>query len=192
MARAERNNQPSTRDARRERRDLNVVRAVAAYKVVKAFVMLVIGSLVMGLVHQNVAETVAHWMRRLNLDPSHLIVRRVLSHLAHVNDAKLRWTGITAFGYMVLYLVEGAGLWKDRRWAEWLTVVAGLLLVPFEVYELIRHPRGTLALVLIGNLLIVAFMYHRVRQKTAGAHVSPKSAATDEGSSSQMHTPETT
>jgi len=39
--------------------------------------------------------------------------------------------------------------------------------VPFEVYELIHHPRGTLALVLIGNLLIVAFMYHRVREKTA-------------------------
>ena len=114
---------------------------MAAYKIVKAVVMLVIGSLIMGLVHHNAAETVAHWLRRLNLDPSHLIVRRALNHLAHVNDAKLRWTGITAFAYMVLYLVEGVGLWKDRRWAEWLTVVAGLLLVPFEAYELIRHPR---------------------------------------------------
>ena len=167
MARGELNYEPSTRDLRRERRELRVLRAVAAYKIGKAAVMLVIGSFMMGLVHHNVAETVAHWTRRLNLDPSHLIVRRALSHLAHVNDAKLRWTGATAFVYMVLYLVEGVGLWKDRRWAEWLTVVAGLLLVPFEVYELIGHPRGTQALVLVGNLLIVAFMYHRVREKTA-------------------------
>jgi uncharacterized membrane protein (DUF2068 family) len=162
--------QPSTPDPgreRRERRELRLVRTVAAYKVVKALVMLVVGSLVMGLVHHNAAETVAHWLRRMNLDPSHLIVRHALNHLAHVNDARLRWTGITAFAYMVLYLVEGVGLWKDRRWAEWLTVVAGLLLVPFEAYEMIRHPRGTLAVVLAGNLLIVAFMYHRVREKTA-------------------------
>jgi uncharacterized membrane protein (DUF2068 family) len=188
MARGEVSYEPSTRDLRRERRELRVLRAVAAYKIGKAAVMLVIGSLVMGLVHHNVAETVAHWTRRLNLDPSHLIVRRALSHLAHVNDAKLRWTGITAFAYMVLYLVEGVGLWKDRRWAEWLTVVAGLLLVPFEVYELIKHPRGTLALVLIGNLLIVAFMYHRVREKTA-AHARGTSGATDAGPS---RAPETT
>jgi uncharacterized membrane protein (DUF2068 family) len=171
MARTALNHEgPSTLDShreRRERRELRVVRTVAAYKAVKAVVMLVIGSLVLGLVHHNAAETVAHWMRLLNLDPSHLIVRRALNHLAHVNDAKLRWTGLTAFAYMTLYLVEGVGLWRDRRWAEWLTVVAGLLLVPFEVYELIHHPRGTLALVLAGNLLIVAFMYHRVREKTA-------------------------
>jgi uncharacterized membrane protein (DUF2068 family) len=185
--------QPSTRDAdreRRERRELGVVRTVAAYKIVKAVVMLMVGSLVMGLVHHNAAETVAHWLRRLNLDPSHLIVRRALAHLAHVNDAKLRWTGLTAYAYMVLYLVEGVGLWMDRRWAEWLTVIAGLLLVPFEVFELIRHPRGTLALVLIGNLLIVAFMYHRVREKTA-KHARPTSAEGDQGPS-KVHAPETT
>ena len=194
MARTEPNyQQPSVPDpgrGRRERRELGVVRLVAAYKIVKAVVMLVVGSLVMGLVHHNAAETVAHWLRRLSLDPSHLIVRRALNHLAHVNDAKLRWTGLTAFAYMTLYIVEGVGLWRDRRWAEWLTVVAGLLLVPFEVYELIHRPRGSLALVLIGNLLIVAFMYHRVREKTA-AYASRTSKGSDEDPS-KVHAPETT
>jgi uncharacterized membrane protein (DUF2068 family) len=37
-------------------------------------------------------------------------------------------------------LVEGTGLWLDQLWAEYLTVVATSLLVPLELYELVRHP----------------------------------------------------
>ena len=65
-------------------------------------------------------------------------------------------------------MVEGYGLLRQRRWAEWLTIIAGLGLVPLEVWELFRHPSLTLGGVLVGNLLIVAFMYHRLREKTSG------------------------
>lgn len=173
-------------DARRERRDLGLVYLIGIYKLFKAVVMLVIGLAVLHLVHHNVAETVARWARRWHLDPSHLIVRSVLRRLAHVNDRGLRWTGFTALAYMVLYTVQGVGLMKDRRWAEWLTVIAGLGLVPFESYEMVRHPSWMLAVVLVGNLAIVAFMYHRLREKAAAerqhAREAPPPAAPHAGS----------
>jgi hypothetical protein len=34
---------------------------------------------------------------------------------------------------------EGVGLWLRKRWAEWLTVIATSLLVPLELYELVRR-----------------------------------------------------
>jgi hypothetical protein len=40
----------------------------------------------------------------------------------------------------LLEIVEGVGLWLRKRWAEWLTVIATSLLVPFEIYELIHRP----------------------------------------------------
>lgn len=38
--------------------------------------------------------------------------------------------------YALVELVEGAGLWAARRWAEYLTVVATAAFLPLEVYEL--------------------------------------------------------
>ena len=46
--------------------------------------------------------------------------------------------GAGAIAYGLLEVVEGVGRWLRKRWAEWLTVIATSLLVPFEIYELIQ------------------------------------------------------
>src|SRR3954447_14764671 len=162
---AEPTRRPATPARRREKGELGLVRAIGLYKLVKAGLMLVVAVTVLRLVHHDVADTVARWAAELHLDPSHLIVRHVLAKLANAHDQQLRLTGGLALAYTVLYAVQGVGLLRDRRWAEWLTVIAGLGLVPFEVYAMVRHPRVTLAIVLVVNLGIVAFMYHRLREK---------------------------
>jgi uncharacterized membrane protein (DUF2068 family) len=153
--------------ARREKGELGLVRVIGLYKLGKAVLMLVVAVTVLRLVHHDVADTVTRWAHRLHLDPSHLIVRHALARLANVRDKQLRLTGGLALGYAVLYAIQGIGLLMDRRWAEWLTVIEGLGLVPLEVYEMVRHPRMTLAVVLVANLAIVAFMYYRLREKAA-------------------------
>jgi uncharacterized membrane protein (DUF2068 family) len=63
--------------------------------------------------------------------------------LHHLRAHELRIIGSVAIGYGVLELVEGVGLWLDQLWAEYLTVIATSLLVPFELYELVLHqPSG--------------------------------------------------
>ena len=31
------------------------------------------------------------------------------------------------------------GLWNEKRWAEYLTVVVTASLIPFEIYEMVHH-----------------------------------------------------
>jgi uncharacterized membrane protein (DUF2068 family) len=46
---------------------------------------------------------------------------------------------ITATVYAIVEGVEAVGLWLERRWAEYLTVIATAGFLPFEVHELVER-----------------------------------------------------
>ncbi len=73
--------------------------------------------------------------------------------------------GAVAFLYAALFVVEGVGLWMARRWAEYLTIIATSSFVPFEVYELVRHVTWPRTVTLLINLLVVAYLVVKVRQR---------------------------
>ena len=68
-----------------------------------------------------------------------------------------------AFFYAALQLLEAGGLWKARRWAEWLAVFTGLIYVPFEIMALVQKPGWQPVLALISNLAIVLFLAVQLR-----------------------------
>ncbi|HEX7609577.1 MAG TPA: DUF2127 domain-containing protein, partial [Solirubrobacteraceae bacterium] len=58
---------------------------------------------------------------------------------------------------------EAYGLWRRRRWGEWLTVIAtSLLLVP-EVWELTKSTTLLKVGALLVNLVVVAYLLWRLR-----------------------------
>jgi uncharacterized membrane protein (DUF2068 family) len=70
-------------------------------------------------------------------------------------------------------LLTGVEAWALRRghtWGPWLVVGATALLVPVEIVELVRHVTAGRALVLSGNLLVVAVLLRHARK----GHVSPQ------------------
>ena len=60
-----------------------------------------------------------------------------------------------------MFLVEGVGLWRGKRWAEYLTLLVTASLLPFEIlalYHRLTLPRtATLAL----NLLVIGYLVWR-------------------------------
>ncbi len=83
------------------------------------------------------------------------------------NEVKVVAIGALAYGF--LELVEGVGLWLDKLWAEYLTVIATSLLIPLEVYELVRKPSLLKAAGIVVNVLIVLYLAHRLRRRLTGA-----------------------
>lgn len=69
-----------------------------------------------------------------NLQDSHIL------HLLHsaitTSQGTLFWVTFALVCYGTLQCVEAFGLWKQERWAEYLTVVATSLFVPIEIYEI--------------------------------------------------------
>jgi uncharacterized membrane protein (DUF2068 family) len=73
--------------------------------------------------------------------------------------------GVGAFLYAALFLVEGTGLWRQRRWAEYLTVVATASFIPFEIYEVVRRITITRMVALVLNIAILVYLIVRLRRR---------------------------
>ena len=74
--------------------------------------------------------------------------------------------GLVGLFYAGLFLVEGTGLWLERRWGEWATVVISGMLIPVEIYEVVRHPTVARVVVLVVNVAVVAYLIYRIRTTT--------------------------
>ena len=66
----------------------------------------------------------------------HVRLSRELERLLDVRGGELTVLLVTATIYAVVRVVEAVGLWRERRWAEYLTVVATAGFLPFEIREL--------------------------------------------------------
>ena len=112
----------------------------------------------------RVAERV---MRAVELDPRTHFLHRIVRYLHGLHAHELKIAASLAIGYGTLELVEGVGLWLDQLWAEYLVVVATSLLIPFEVYELVRHPSLWKAGGILVNVLIVVYLIRVLRRRLA-------------------------
>jgi uncharacterized membrane protein (DUF2068 family) len=98
-------------------------------------------------------------------DPCQRFLHRIVTRLHHLHAHELRIVGLAALGQGVLELVEGVGLWLDQLWAEYLTVIATSLLIPFELYELAIAPSLWKAGGIVVNVLIVVYLARALRRR---------------------------
>ncbi len=147
-----------------------VLRLIAILAIFKCLLTLGAGMVVMDLSHHDVAETLNRWMRNLNLDPDadgpvHDAVAWLVKKMVGTSVGKLRLLGLLFYLYAGLYLAEAIGLWLERTWAEWLTIVVTGLLIPLEVDKLIEGPSIEVVLLFLLNVAVVAYLVVRVRRK---------------------------
>jgi uncharacterized membrane protein (DUF2068 family) len=104
-------------------------------------------------------------VRSFDLDPDRPFFKHTLDRLSRLHGHEVAVFGAGAIAYGALELVEGVGLFKRKRWAEWLTVIATSLLVPFEVYEVVHKVSVLKAAGLAVNVVVVLYLYRVVRQR---------------------------
>jgi uncharacterized membrane protein (DUF2068 family) len=93
----------------------------------------------------------------------HVGILRDLDRLFSLRSGALREVGAALLGYGLLEGIEAVGLWYTKRWAEYLTFIATVVLLPLEIYEL--HERVS-ALKLIGfviNIAVVVYLLYAKR-----------------------------
>jgi uncharacterized membrane protein (DUF2068 family) len=108
-------------------------------------------------------------MRAVELDPRQPLLHRLIAYLHDLHGSELRVIALLALGYGVLELVEGVGLWLDQLWAEYLTVIATSLLIPFELYELARKPSIWKAAGIAVNVAIAVYLARLLRRRLSTA-----------------------
>ena len=143
-------------------RQNQTLRVIAAFKLLKALVLMLAGLGALGLLNANWTDAVVDVLHQLALEHG----RRLASAFAERGEALLssatpgRLTAV-AFGCFVyggVFLVEAIGLWKRKRWAEYLTTIMTASLLPFEVVALAHRVTFERGLALALNVAIVAYL----------------------------------
>jgi uncharacterized membrane protein (DUF2068 family) len=61
-----------------------------------------------------------------------------------------------------VFSAEGVGLWFEKTWAEYLTVIVTLSFIPFEAYELAQGFNVGKVIGLAINLVILVYLVVRL------------------------------
>ena len=160
-------------EAHDPQRSLRIIRLIAAERFARGVILVVAGAYLVTHLGSDFGRLADRLMRSLELDPRRPFLRHIIEKLHHLHAGTVLVTGIAALLYGVLETVEGIGLWLDQLWAEYLTVIATSLLVPLELYELVRKPSMIKAAGIVVNLAIVAYLGWRLRQRVRSADRAP-------------------
>lgn len=138
---------------------------ISVMKLIKAGILIAIGVKLLSLFGNDVHEWANDFITRHGIDSANKFVAATLAKLEGVGDTQIVTFSVVAFAYAVLLVVEGVGLWLQKRWAEYLTAIATGLLIPLELYEL--YERFTLVRIgiLCLNIFIVWYLATRLRDE---------------------------
>lgn len=91
---------------------------------------------------------------------SHNFLAREGTKFAHLKSGTLEVLIVTAAIYAVVEGTEAVGLWKEKRWAEYLTAVATAGFLPFEIYDLTKGVTVFRLGALIVNLAVLVYLVY--------------------------------
>jgi uncharacterized membrane protein (DUF2068 family) len=144
-----------------------LLRMIAVFKFLKAALLIALSVGLFNLLHKDIGSVLEHWTDALRLDPGNRFVDAALQKAAHLRPEQIKKLELGSLLYAALFLAEGTGLWLEKRWGEWLTVIITSSLVPVEIYEIHRHPSAVKVAVLVINVGIVGYLIYRIRSKRA-------------------------
>jgi uncharacterized membrane protein (DUF2068 family) len=145
-------------------RNLYVLRLIALDRVVH---FIVLGALGVGIIlfanHQkDLRGDYLHFLNSLQSSVGFVSSRngflREISHLVNDSTSKLYLYGVGFSAYAAINAIEAVGLWREKRWAEYLTLIEVTLLLPLEIYELTVKVSYLKVGALVLNVAVMAYL----------------------------------
>ena len=134
------------------------LRLIIVWKAIKSIVMYGLGIVAFALVHSDIQALALDLVEWLGIDAGRPTVARALAKLAGLTPHRISLIGIGMILYATLMAVEAWGLHRRYLWADRLTIVVTSSLIPFEIYELVKHPSIGKVIALVVNIAIVLYL----------------------------------
>lgn len=147
--------------------DAILLRLIAIDRAVHSimFTLLAIGLLLLETNLGQVQQVGADMADKLNIAVSNSgqqagrsFVARSFHEVLNLRQHELKILLFTAIAYAVVEGVEAVGLWRERRWAEYLTVVATAGFLPFELIELANKVTVLRVGALVVNIAVLLWL----------------------------------
>lgn len=152
-----------------KRRSDRVLRLIALFRFSKALLLIISALGALRFIDPQRIARVTQWVAAMPFTEQHAFMQRVVAMLTRMTPRRVEELAIVALLYAALFITEGTGLWMDKVWAEWLTIIATLSFIPFEVYEVFHKTTFVRVAILVLNIAIVAYLIYRRRTSPRGA-----------------------
>ena len=139
----------------------SILRLIAIFRHVKAVLLIITGLAALHLVKPGAVTQFTKWVSAMPFAAQHAFVGHALSKITRLPPERIEQLAIVLFLYAALFIVEGVGLWMEKVWAEWLTVVATTSFIPFEVYEVVHKATFLSVGILVANIAILIYLVYR-------------------------------
>lgn len=134
------------------------LRAIALFEAGKGALVLLAGFGLLSLLGRNAAVLAEQLVSRLHLNPAHHYPQVFIHAMAELTNTRLWLMAGFAALYATVRFVEAYGLWRGRRWAEWLAALSAGVYVPVEIYELAQGGSWLKTGALVANLAVMGYM----------------------------------
>lgn len=145
------------------------MQAIAVFKFLKAILFILAALGAFGLMQHGVAEQAREWGSDLAFTSGQRLVPKAIAFVTGLSRSKIAALGLVALFYAALFVTEGVGLWRERRWAEYLTVIATGSLIPFEIWEIAHGPTPIRFATFAINVAVVIYLIVRLRRPRGAA-----------------------
>ena len=156
---------PQSRNAAGPARHDKGLVAIGAFKLLESVFFVLVGVGALHLIGKDLEDEALKLAAKLKVDSEGRLLPWVLDHLDTITAHRLKQIGILTFFWAGLRIVEGIGLVMEKLWAEYLTVGATTIFLPWEIYELVRHPDYIRFAVLVVNLGVLAYLSWSLRRR---------------------------
>ena len=141
---------------------------VIALKLGKALLLLAVALGIYSLLGNNLAQEFEELLLLLRQNPEHDFWTAVAAKIETLTPAGIKSLASGTLLYAALLVVESLGLFWRSGWAVWLAISETAFFIPIEVLDLLHRLRFGIVLLLVVNVLIVAYLV-RNRQALFGA-----------------------
>jgi uncharacterized membrane protein (DUF2068 family) len=147
---------------------------IAVYKGFLALFFALLGVAALHLMHKDIDDVIGRIGDLLRFNHESKFVNFLYDRASIINDPLLKRIGFLAFSYAGVSLAEGIGLYLEKAWGEYLTLVITASFLPWELFEVFHRHTWVRVALLVVNTLVFAYLLRVVitRRKPAEAELS--------------------
>jgi uncharacterized membrane protein (DUF2068 family) len=140
---------------------------IAAYKLLGALLFIAIGVGALRLLHKDIDDVVWRMIGDFKMNPESRLVNFIFEKAELLNDPILKRIGFGAFCYAAVGILEAIGLYLEKTWGEFLTLIITASFLPFEVHELMRRLTWMRVGLLVANILVLLYLIWMLGERAA-------------------------
>lgn len=138
---------------------------IALFKLAQGVFFIAVGFGVLHFLHKDVGDELAQVADHLRFNPESRFVNFVLDYASLLDDRLLRRIGTVVFIYAGLDLIEGVGLYLEKVWAQFLTLLITASFLPWELFQIFKRLTVSRVSLLVVNLVVFSYLLKLVSER---------------------------